>query len=108
MASAENQAHTTKTVPRLFDIRNIIATLLAIYGVLLTIAGFAPAVLRDHDDSASAGNRANLYIGTDANWWVGLVVVGVALGFFAWAALRQVRVEEIDASGPDSDRPAAG
>jgi H+/Cl- antiporter ClcA len=108
MAAAENQAHTAKTVPRLFDIRNIIGTLLAIYGVLLTIAGFVPALLTDHSDPAAASNRSDLYIGTDANWWVGLVVVGVALGFFAWAALRPVRVEETEATGPGSDRPAAG
>jgi H+/Cl- antiporter ClcA len=108
MAAAENQARTVRTVPRLFDIRNIIGTLLGIYGVLLTIAGFVPGLLKDHSDPAAASNRSDLYIGTDANWWVGLVVVGVALAFFAWAALRPVRVEESDAPRADPDAAAAG
>ena len=33
----------------LFDIRNVIGALLAIYGVILTIAGFAPGLLRERD-----------------------------------------------------------
>ena len=33
----------------LFDIRNIIGALLGIYGVVLTIAGFAPGLLQEHD-----------------------------------------------------------
>ena len=56
----------------LFDIRNIIGSLLGIYGVVLTIAGFAPGLLGDHHKGAS-DNPVDLYIGTDANWWVGLV-----------------------------------
>jgi hypothetical protein len=35
----------------------------------------------------------DLSFGTDANWWVGLTLIGVAAVFFAWAALRPVRVE---------------
>ena len=46
--------HENRVLSHLFDIRNIIGALLAIYGVVLTIAGFAPAVLRDHDDPAAA------------------------------------------------------
>ena len=72
---------------RLFDVRNIIGALLGIYGVLLTIAGFAPAILGHHDNPA-AGNRTDLYVGTDANWWVGLVLLGVAVVFIVWAFLR--------------------
>jgi hypothetical protein len=93
---------TNKLLHRLFDIRNIIGALLASYGVLLTIAGFVPAILRHHDDPAAAGNRTDLYVGTDANWWVGLILVGVAAGFFTWALLRPVRADEAGASGPQS------
>jgi hypothetical protein len=31
-------------------------------------------------------------VGTDANWWVGLILIGVAMVFFVWALLRPVRV----------------
>jgi hypothetical protein len=77
----------------LFDIRNVIGALLAIYGVILTIAGFAPALLRERDKGAT-DNPVDLYFGTEANWWVGLILIGVAAVFFAWAVLRPVRVEE--------------
>jgi hypothetical protein len=85
----------------LFDIRNVIGALLAIYGVILTIAGFAPALLRERDKGAS-DNPVDLYFGTEANWWVGLILIVVAVVFFAWAALRPVRVEEAPAP---SDSP---
>ena len=77
----------------LFDIRNVIGALMAIYGVVLTIAGFAPGLLRERDKGAS-NNPVDLYFGTEANWWVGLALIGVAVVFFAWAWLRPVRVEE--------------
>jgi H+/Cl- antiporter ClcA len=84
-----------RVLSKLFDIRNIIGTLLAIYGVVLTIAGFAPAVLREHSDPAAAGNRSDLYIGTDANWWVGLIMLAVAAGFIVWALVRPLRGEDV-------------
>ena len=77
---------------QLFDIRNVIGTLLGIYGVVLTIAGFAPGLLREREKGA-ANNPVDLYFGTDANWWVGLALIGVAVVFFVWAWLRPVRVE---------------
>jgi H+/Cl- antiporter ClcA len=89
--------HTNRVLSHLFDIRNIIGALLAIYGVVLTIAGFAPAILRSHDDPAAAGNRSDLYIGTDANWWVGLIMLAVAAGFIVWALVRPLKAEEVAA-----------
>jgi hypothetical protein len=80
----------------LFDIRNVIGALLAIYGVVLTIAGFAPGLLRERDKGAS-NNPVDLSFGTDANWWVGLALIVVAVAFFAWARLRPVPVEETSA-----------
>jgi hypothetical protein len=88
--------HKTKALVRLFDIRTIVGALLAIYGVLLTIAGFVPGMLRTHDDKHAAGNRVALYTGTDANWWVGLILIGIAVVFFSWAFLRPVPVEEAE------------
>lgn len=86
--------YTPQSRFRFFDIRNIIGALLGIYGVLLTLAGFFPQMLAEHSDAAAERNRTDLYIGTDANWWVGLVLVGVAGLFFAWAVLRPVVPDE--------------
>jgi hypothetical protein len=82
-----------RTVSRLFDIRNIIGALLGIYGVLLTLAGLVPALVAPHDDGAAAGNTVDLYIGGDANWWVGLALIAVAAVFIAWALMRPLVVE---------------
>jgi hypothetical protein len=89
-----------KTVSRVFDIRNIIGALLAIYGVLLTIAGLVPGLVASHDDAAAAANKVDLYVGTDANWWVGLALIVVAAVFVAWAAIRPVVIDV------DSERDA--
>ena len=86
---------------QLFDIRNVIGALMAIYGVILTIAGFAPGLLRERDKGAS-NNPVDLYFGTEANWWVGLALIGVAAVFFVWAALRPVRAEETPTTAADS------
>lgn len=86
---------TARTKPqfRLFDIRNIIGALLEIYGVVLLIAGLVPAVLADRHEETT-NNRVDLYIGTDANWWVGVCLLVVAAAFFAWAYLRPVAVDD--------------
>jgi hypothetical protein len=88
---------------RLFDIRNIVGALLGIFGVLLTIAGFAPAVLGPHSPS-NAHNKVDLYVGTSANWWVGLVLIAVSAIFIGWALLRPVPVDEIPSETP-TDTP---
>ena len=88
-------SQTRKVLTQLFDIRNIVGALLGIYGVLLTVAGFVPGMLRTHDIKAAGSDRVNMYVGTDANWWVGLVLIGIALLFFGWAVLRPHRVEEV-------------
>jgi hypothetical protein len=97
-------ATSTSKLSYLFDIRNVIGLLMAIYGVVLTIAGFAPALLREREKGAR-DNPVDLYFGTDANWWVGLALIVVAAVFFAWAALRPVPVEEIASATNDSDEP---
>jgi hypothetical protein len=84
----------TKLLRHLFDIRCIIGLLLGIYGALLTIAGLAPSVLGAHKDPAAVDNRVDLYVGTDANWWVGLALIGVAVTFFVWAALRPIHASD--------------
>jgi hypothetical protein len=90
---------TRRVLVRLFDIRNIVGALLAIYGVLLTIAGFVPALLQEHDTKppswAATNDKVDLYVGTAANWWVGLVLLAVAVGFFAWAVLRPHEIDDV-------------
>jgi hypothetical protein len=96
-------ATSKKTVSRAFDIRNIIGVLLGIYGVLLTIAGLAPGLVAFHDDGAATGNKVDLYIGNDANWWVGLALLALAAVFIAWAALRPVVVDVDSESGQQGE-----
>ena len=85
----------------LFDVRNIIGALLGIYGVVLTIAGFAPGLLGNHHKGA-ADNPVDLYVGTDANWWVGLILIGVSAVFITWALLRPVKIPETASQETDS------
>jgi hypothetical protein len=82
-----------RAVPRLFDIRNIIGALLGSYGVLLTVAGLAPGLVASHEGTTGAGNKVDLFIGSDANWWVGIALLVVAAFFLIWAALRPVVVD---------------
>jgi len=97
----------TSKLTQLFDIRNVIGALLGIYGVVLTIAGFAPGLLREREKGAdgAAANPVDLYFGTEANWWVGLALIAVAIVFFAWAMLRPVKVAEAPAAPETSASP---
>ena len=93
--STPSTPSTRRVLVRLFDIRNIVGALLAIYGVLLTIAGFVPALLHEHDTKAATNDKVDLYVGTAANWWVGLVLLAVAVVFFAWAVLRPHEIDDV-------------
>ena len=79
----------------LFDIRNIIGALLALYGVILSLAG----LLGEHEPDKTGGVNANL--------WTGLALVAVAAIFLGWARLRPI-VVPADVERPDDDptRPA--
>ena len=74
----------------LFDIRNIIGALLALYGVILTLAG----LLGEHEPEKTGDVNANL--------WTGLALLAVGLGFFVWARLRPIVVPP-DVEAPDDD-----
>ncbi|HZQ31727.1 MAG TPA: hypothetical protein VFB19_08330 [Mycobacterium sp.] len=92
---------------RLFDIRTIVGALLLIYGVVLTIAGLVPSILGHHDGQAAKNDRVDLYVGTDANWWVGLALIGVAVTFILWAVLRPHLADEVgtsSAAGSDAEQ----
>jgi hypothetical protein len=66
----------------LLDIRNIIGSLLAAYGVILTLMGI-------FGDEALAKTG-----GVDANLWAGLVLLAVGIAFIVWARVRPVFVPE--------------
>jgi len=65
-----------------FDIRNIIALLIGVYGVVLTLMG----VFADPELDKTGGVNANL--------WTGLAMLAFAAGFALWARLRPVVVED--------------
>jgi hypothetical protein len=78
---SENATRTSKA--SLFDIRNIIAALLGIYGVVLVIMSF---VTSDRQLAKVSGVNANL--------WVGIGLLLFAAFFVGWAYLRPIVVDE--------------
>src|SRR3954447_299163 len=78
---SENTRRTTRA--NLFDIRNIIAALLGIYGVVLVIMSFATS---DRQLAKASGINANL--------WVGIGLLLFALFFVVWAYLRPIVVDQ--------------
>ena len=79
---SENASRTSKA--SLFDIRNIIAALLGIYGVVLVIMSF---VTSDRQLAKVSGVNANL--------WVGIGLLLFAAFFVVWAYLRPIIVDEV-------------
>jgi hypothetical protein len=65
-----------------FDIRLIIALLLAVYGLVLTVIGLF--FVTDEEIDKSAGVNINL--------WAGLAMLAVCALFVLWAWLRPLRV----------------
>ncbi|SDK30540.1 hypothetical protein SAMN05428985_103497 [Nocardioides sp. YR527] len=82
MPSESNPAKTNKgllgTLLSLFDIRNVIGSLLTVYGVILLLMG----LFGDPEVDKTGGPNANLWAG------IALLVVGGA--FIAWGVLRPV------------------
>lgn len=67
----------------LFDIRNIIGALLAIYGVvLLLVAAFGGPGKAAHNDAA--------------NLWMGVALLVAGLFFLGWAKVRPIVVDEVE------------
>lgn len=77
----DDAEHYAKSAGGLFDIRNVIGALFAIYGVILVIAGI---IHRSAADLAKAGGNVNL--------WVGVGMLVVAAVFIGWALLRPIKV----------------
>jgi hypothetical protein len=66
----------------LFDIRNVIGGLLAVYGVILLLMG----IFGDKESDKTGDINANL--------WSGLVLAIVGAIFLVWAKVRPVVVDE--------------
>jgi glucose uptake protein GlcU len=80
----------------IFDIRNIIGTLIGVYGVVLVIAGLVGTSAADKHKAA----------GVNANLWAGIVMLLVAAFFLVWAQLRPTVVDDVDRDA-GLDAPAA-
>jgi hypothetical protein len=78
-----------------FDIRNIIGSLLSIYGVLLVLAG----LFMDAEEEKTGGVNANL--------WTGLALVVAGVAFLLWARLKPIIVPpDVERAEDDPTRPA--
>jgi hypothetical protein len=79
-----------------FDVRNVIAALIGLYGVVLTIMGLV----------GSSGSDQVKTGGWNANLWSGLVMIVVALVFAVWTRLRPVVVDPATIDHSDDRGPA--
>ena len=68
----------------IFDVRNIIGALLAIYGIILLLVHVFGG-----DDSATGGPTHD-----QANLWTGVALLASGLIFFAWTKVRPTVVDE--------------
>ncbi|WP_433167397.1 hypothetical protein [Kribbella sp. CA-247076] len=75
------QTPTPKKKAGAFDIRVVIAALIAIYGLVLTILG----IIADPDEVAKAD-------GLNINLWGGIAMLVFAALFVLWARLRPIAV----------------
>ncbi len=79
---AEAEAHRDARAANLFDVRRFIGGLFVIYGLILTVMGFAAS---DQDVEKAAGVNVNL--------WTGMAMLLVGAIFIAWALTRPLADE---------------
>ncbi|WP_395690500.1 hypothetical protein [Nocardioides sp.] len=84
----------TKQTAGAFDIRNVIAGLIGVYGVILTLVGLFG------DEEADKTGDVN------ANLWAGLMMVVFAVAFALWARLRPVVVPDEEPPGDQAQSDA--
>ncbi|WP_242622988.1 hypothetical protein [Pseudonocardia sediminis] len=81
----------------LFDLRNVIALLFGVYGIVLTINGIVsgndPANL-----AKTGGSNLNLETG------IGMLVIGAL--FVVWVVTRPLKVPTAEETAAQDDRPA--
>ena len=86
----------TKHAAGAFDVRNVIAALIGLYGVVLVVVGLV-------DNGEEALEKAG---GFNANLWVGLGMLVFALSFALWSRLRPIVVASPE-TGDDAAAPPA-
>lgn len=93
---ADIHRSTDKHSAGVFDVRNVIALLLGLYGAVLVLCSFLLDPGVNPDTGQSKEPIDNLVTG------IGLLVVAAA--FFAWAKLRPIMVpdDELDTPAPDA------
>jgi hypothetical protein len=94
MSTSTTTGHRAGHRAGLFDIRNIIGTLLAVDGLIIFLVG----LFGDPEDDKTGGVNANLWAG------LGLLLVGIV--FLAWARLRPVVVPDDFEGDHDEGQPA--
>lgn len=83
--SARNDNQTPRRhTAGLFDIRNIVGSLLGIYGVVLVLVGLIGGSSTAH---VSGGGGTNIV--------VGVVLIAVAVFFLMWTRLRPTVVDDV-------------
>jgi hypothetical protein len=93
MSTSPPRKHTAGA----FDVRNVIAGLIGLYGIVLVVLGI---VGNSAADQAKTG-------GWNANLWSGIVMIAVALVFAVWTRLRPVVVEAPAAATAGDPQPEA-
>ena len=78
------QSRPTRHTAGIFDIRNIIGSLLGVYGVVLVIVGLTSTSQSDLDKAG----------GIHVNDFAGLAMIVASAVFITWAIVRPVVVEE--------------
>jgi hypothetical protein len=93
MSTSSPRKHTAGA----FDVRNVIAGLIGLYGIVLVVLGL---VGNSPADEAKTG-------GWNANLWSGIVMIVVALVFVVWTRLRPVVVQAPAATTTGDQQPEA-
>ena len=88
--SDEERAEVVRETRR-SDLRRILGGIFALYGIIVTIVGVA-------NPSADVAQTGGIAI----NVWTGIVMIVVAVVFFAWDRMRPVPAEDIIASAEAS------
>jgi hypothetical protein len=79
----------------LFDIRNIIGSLVLIYGVVLLIMG----LINNSDEDLMKSDGFNI------NFWAGLGMLLLGVFFIGWSVLRPVVVQSTEVVSDDDTTP---
>lgn len=94
-AGADEPVSTTAS--SLFDLRNVIALLFGVYGVVLTINGIVSG--NDPANLAKTG-------GSNLNLETGIAMLVIGALFVLWVVLRPLRLPNPEEMAAPEDRPA--